>query len=44
MVFYIISKKASKYDQKYNHTLWTNLRHCEEGPQNTNSHKTSDTI
>ena len=33
----IITKKVSEY----NHTLQTNPWHCEEEPQNTNSHKQS---
>ena len=40
MVFYTISKKLVSMIRKHNHTLWTNLQHCKEEPQNTNSHKT----
>ena len=38
------SKQASEYDQEIpqSHSAYTNPRHCEEKPQNTDCHKRSE--
>ena len=38
-----LKKKVDIIRKYHNHTIQTNQRHCEEAPQNTNSHKTSRT-